>query len=267
LPVFATSRTFAARRGRDAYDEHHGNSTNREVDVIKRIRCATRNPALTFDDFATAWREAVAAGAGAAAPAQPLRIAVCTSMPDVIADARHDGFGLEWFTDAAHVARFEEWLGSSDGEAVTAALRRALDLDGSPVVVAEEHVMRGADWLDRRWKERGEKFKHMAIAVRNQSLTLAQFFELWNSRAGKVGTITIPDEARGLAYIQNRPRIRADGEEWAYDAVNEVYFDDVAAMRTRIDYMEKTLAEEAEEDLVRQGWFVALREEVLLDQA
>src|SRR5438552_3099511 len=87
----------------------------------------------------------------------------------------------------------------------------------TPRMVAEEHVMRGAQWLEQRWQDGGPKLKHMAIALRAEGLTQAQFHDLWRSRAGKVGTTPIPEDAKGLAYVQNHPLPRPDGD-WAYDA-------------------------------------------------
>jgi hypothetical protein len=128
--------------------------------------------------------------------------------------------------------------------------------------------MRGGEWLGYRWQQDGDKLKHMAIAHRARGLTPAEFSERWKNRAGTVqlagqaNAITIPDRARGLAYVQNHPQIRPDGE-WAYDAFNEVYFDDEESLRQRVDWFNETLRDQTEQDLVSEGWFVAAREEVL----
>jgi hypothetical protein len=128
--------------------------------------------------------------------------------------------------------------------------------------------MRGADWLEHRWRDGGVKLKHMAIARRAGGLTPAEFSERWRSRAGQLRrpgaaqVVVIPDEARGRAYVQNHPRVRATGE-WAYDALNEVYFDDVESLRTRIKWFQENLRDQAEDDLVSRSWFVAVQEEIL----
>ena len=72
----------------------------------------------------------------------------------------------------------------------------------------------------------------------------------------------IPEDARGLAYVQNHPRPRPEGE-WAYDALNEVYFDDLDSLRTRIEWFREHLLDQ-EDDLVRENWFIVAREEVVL---
>lgn len=227
--------------------------------MIKRIRFATQ--AEDVDWFDVRWRDAATGAASAPEGVRPSRIAVCTVLPDVTPDPAYDGIGLEWFDDAAHVARFETWLGSPEGKRVDDVLAEAVDPETSPVLLAEPHVMRGQDWLDQRWRDGGSKLKHMAIARRADGLTPARFAELWGSRAGKVGTVVIPDEARGLAYVQNRPT--PDGD-WAYDAVNEVYFDDVDGLRTRIEWFARNLEQQGgETDLVSEAWFVAVREELL----
>jgi hypothetical protein len=197
--------------------------------VLKRIRFAT--PASASLD--------------APPDVRPVRVARCTVLPDLTPDAKHDDIGLEWFRDADHLDRYETWL-----------------VDDGPVVVAEEHVLRGADWLARRWRAGGEKLKHMAIARRAAGLSQAQFQELWRTRAGTVGATPIPDAAKGLAYVQNHPVPRPDGE-WAYDAVNEVWFDDIDGLRTRMAWFAERLGDGTEDDLVGESWFVAVREQVL----
>jgi hypothetical protein len=203
--------------------------------VIKRIVLACAG-----DEFATALT--------APPDVRPVRVASCTVLPDLTPGPPHDGIGLEWFSDDRHLERFETW--SAD------ALREPVQ-----VLVAQEHVMRGADWLQQRWRDRGPKVKHMAIARRAAGLTPAQFVDRWRNRAGRVGAVPIPVPARGRAYVQNHPLARVDGE-WPYDAVNEVYFDDLDGLRDRIAWFAENL-DGQEDDLVGESWFVAVREEVL----
>jgi hypothetical protein len=237
--------------------------------VIKRLQFATRNPDLPPVAFPEAWRRALSAGAGAPAGVRPVRIAVCVTIPDVGSPPKHDGVGLEWFTDADHLERFEAWLETAGRMAVSHELQRAVDRHVSPVVVAEEVVIRGADWLEQRWLQGGVKLKHMAIARRAANLTQKEFSALWKHRAGVIrrpgeaDAIVIPEEARGRAYVQNHPRPIATGD-WAYDAFNEVYFDDLDGLRLRVDWFKENLRGVGEEDLVRESWFMAAREEVIL---
>lgn len=228
--------------------------------MIKRIRFATAGPSVV--DFTAAWRSAVGAAAAAPPDVRPARVAVCTVLPDVTPAARHAGVGLEWFRDPAHLAGYERWRAASGADEPTGELGRVIDLAGSPVVVAEEHALRGADWLDRRWEEGGSRLKHMAVAVRREGLSPAEFAELWRSRAGRVGAVPIPAEARGCAYVQNHPMPRP-GADWAYDAVNEVYLEDRAGLLTRVRWFEETMREGGEDDLVGENWFLAVEEDVL----
>jgi hypothetical protein len=109
----------------------------------------------------------------------------------------------------------------------------------------------------------------MAVALRAEGLTQAEFSERWQARAGQVrragdtAVTAIPDEARGLAYAQNHPRPRPSGE-WAYDAVNEVWFDDLDSLQRRVEWFRENLRDGAEDDLVRVNWFLVVREEVVL---
>ena len=228
--------------------------------MIKRIRLATSKSGLGPEEFARRWRAAVAAAAAAPEPARPVRLTVSTALREIVADQRYDGVGLEWFTDEAHLLRFETWLGTPDGQSPGRLLAAAVEPGASPVVVAGERVARGADWLERRWQDADPKLKQLAIAKRADGLTLPQFLELWRSRAGTIGATPIPDAFRGLAYIQNHPRVMAD-RDWAYDAINEVYFDEAGSLLARIAYFERELTDRAESDLVSANWFLAVREE------
>ena len=225
--------------------------------MIKRIGFAARFPDACRDGLAAAWRDSTAAWREAPPDARPSRVAVCTPLPELTGpDAEHDGIGIEWFTGPAHLRRFTEWRASSGTP------------DG-PVVVADESVMRGADWLDARWGSGGVRFKHMALALRARHLTAAEFADRWRAHAGRVrrtgenAATEIPADVRGSAYVQNRPRPRPSGE-WAYDAVNEVYFDDVAGLRARVEWFGENLAGSARDDgLFGRSWFVAAREEII----
>jgi hypothetical protein len=230
--------------------------------VIKRIRFATR--ARSGRDFSSAWPAAVAAALSAPPEVRPVRVVSCPVLPDVTPDHLHDGIGIEWFGDAEHLGRFESWLTSPRGKDIDGLLTDVLDLDASPLLIAEEHVLRGSEWMDERWRRGGTALKHMAIARRAAGLTPTQFSALWKSRAGQVGTVVIPDEARGRAYVQNHP-LPPPGGSWAYDALNEVYFEagDLDGVRARIDFFAGAMKAEREDDLVSESWFVVAREEVL----
>ncbi len=238
--------------------------------MIKRLCFATRKKDVSAQAFSAAWPHAVAAAAHVPPDVRPSRIAVCLTLSDLSGpDRKHDGIGIEWFADAGHLRRFQDWLGTPDGRLLLQRADRVADPDASPVIVADESVLRGADWLEQRWRGGGAKLKHMAVAVRASGLTSAEFSQAWRSRAGQIRrpgaaeVTVIPDDARGRAYVQNHPHPRTAGE-WAYDAVNEVYFDDVESLRTRITWFRENLSGQAEEDLVRQSWFIAVREEVVL---
>lgn len=230
--------------------------------MIKRIRLATGKNGLGHGEFSGRWRDAVAAVASAPEPARPIRLTVSTALPEVAANQKYEGVALEWFTDRGHLLRFESWLRTPGGQASERLMGEAVELDASPVVVTDERVIRGADWLERRWQDAGPKLKQLAIATRADGLTLSQFLDLWRSRAGTIGAAPIPEAFRGLAYVQNHPQVEAD-RDWAYDAINEVYFDDVDSLLARIAYFERELTERSENDLVSANWFLAVREELI----
>jgi hypothetical protein len=101
-------------------------------------------------------------------------------------------------------------------------------------ILAEQHVVRGAGWLEARWRDGGPRYKHMAFARRAEGLTAAEFATRWRSHAGTVGGVPIPDEAKGCAYAQDHPLPRV--REWPFDAVNEVWFDSLDAVRRRVEW-------------------------------
>ena len=230
--------------------------------MIKRIRLATSKRGLGPEEFSGRWRDAVAGAASAPEPARPVRLTVSVAVREVAADQKYDGVALEWFTGEEHLLRYETWLRTADGQEQVRLLGAAVDLAASPVVVSDERVVRGADWLERRWRGGGPKLKQLAIATRAGGLTLPEFLDRWRSRAGSIGSVPIPEAFRGLAYVQNHPRPTA-GRDWAYDAVNEVYFDDAESLLARIVYFERELKDRGEDDLVSANWFLAVREEPL----
>jgi hypothetical protein len=232
--------------------------------MIKQIEFASRRPDASPDEFTRAWREIVVQGAWAPQEIRPLRAAVCMPLPGRDAP-KHDGIALSWYLDETHLERFEQWRTTAavatDSDGVT-------DAAAARVIVAEEVVLRGGEWLEDRWHDGGEKLKHMALARRAATLTPAEFSEMWRHRAGvvkKAGATTatvIPDAARGLAYVQNHPVARREGE-WGYDAVNEVYFDDLESLQVREDWFAANLDAAGEDDLIGEHWFLSVTEEVL----
>jgi hypothetical protein len=239
--------------------------------VIERIRFASRARTLAPAAFAQAWPGAVARAAVAPAELRPRRVVACTTLVEPTgAEPRHDGLALESFDDAAHLARYESWLTTSRGRSSVAPLHAVLDEPASPVVHAERRVVRGADWLEDRWRSGGTRWKHLAIAVRSPGLSPAELSARWAGHAGTVGgsatapAIVIPDDVRGLAYAQDHPCPRAGGE-WAYDALSEVWFDDVDRLRVRVEWFRANVPGDHDDGLFRRSWSLAATEDVVAD--
>jgi hypothetical protein len=216
--------------------------------MIKRIRFAVALPDAREAAYAGAPREVL-----------PRRVAVCTTLAELTPEPKHGAVVLEWFTDADHLTRNESWE-ATQGELADMAA-------AGPVMIADECVLRGEEWLEERWRLGGPRFKHMAIALRSEHLGAAEFSERWRNHAGRLGrsgapVLTIPAEARGLAYVQNHPR-QWPTHEWVYDALNEVWFDDLDGLQTRIDWFRDNLGDRPDDGLVRRSWFLAAREDVL----
>jgi hypothetical protein len=168
-----------------------------------------------------------------ASSAPPVRTVRCTVLPELTPDAFTEVVTVEWFTAPP---------------------------DGGDVV-AEEHVVRGEQWLATRWRDGGDRFKHMAYARRAAGLTPGEFAERWRTHAGTAGGVPIPEEAKGAAYAQNHPLARAAGE-WPFDAVNEVWFDGLDGLRRRIEWFEAN-HDPAGDELFGPSRFLAVRETVV----
>lgn len=106
--------------------------------------------------------------------------------------------------------------------------------DGDEGIAVEEHALRGADWLAEN-RDRGA-YRHLALARRAPGLTRAEFRRRWREHGGTVGTsagtVSVPAAAQGAAYVQNHPT----GDDPAYDAINEVFFTDLDALRQRVEW-------------------------------
>ncbi|WP_035740706.1 EthD domain-containing protein [Parafrankia elaeagni] len=239
--------------------------------MIKRILFATRREAtVPAEAVASAWRQAADAVAEAPAAARPLRAVVCTALDDPrFGSPRHDLVGIEWFPDAARFAAHQVWLDSPAGLAARSLVDEATAPGATLIVVARERVPRGADWLAARWRGGGIRFKHLALARRAAGLTPAAFSDLWAAHAGQLpvaaatAPAVIPERVRGSAYVQNHPCPRPAGEEWPYDAVNEVYFTDQDGLAERVAWFREN-PPDAGGDLFGPSEFLAVREELLL---
>jgi hypothetical protein len=234
--------------------------------VIKRITLVNRRPSVAADEFASQWRDAVAASL-AALPDRPTRVAACTVLRGVAADeAPHDGLMVEWFIDAAALARHDAWLRTPEGVATAIGVDALIEPGSVVEIVAEEVVMRGGEWLEQRRRQGGTRWVHMALARRAPGLTPAEFSARWRDHAGQVSArgaatpVAVPDEASGRAYAQSHPVPRPSGE-WRYDAVTEVWFDDLAGMSARIEWFRQNLVAD---DLFAESSFLAVTEELLL---
>jgi len=168
-----------------------------------------------------------------------VRSVVCTVLPELTIDAVADLVTIDWFWSRPR----------SDSESGG---------DQNVEVVAEEVVLRGSEWLEARWRDGGERYKHVAFARRAEGLTPAQFAERWRSHAGSLGGVPIPDEAKGRAYAQNHPLPRDVGE-WPFDAVNEVWFDDLDGLRRRVEWFAEH-HDPSGDDLFGPSRFLAVRE-------
>jgi hypothetical protein len=125
-------------------------------------------------------------------------------------------------------------------------------------VPVDEVVARGADALVARWADGGERFKMMSFGRRRATLTRDEFARRWRAEAGRLGGERIPDDVRGLAYVQDHPL----GDDPPLDAINEVWFDGLDGLRRRAEWF---AARPLPAELVAPDdcWSAYLREEVV----
>ena len=135
-----------------------------------------------------------------------------------------------------------------------------IEHDASPVVVAGERVVRGGDWLDRRWREGGPKLKQLAIATRADGLTLPQFLERWRGRPARPGRRRFRTLSARWPTCRTTPWSMTAGSRPTTRST-EVYFDDADSLLALIAYLERELAGGADNDLVRASWFLAVSED------
>jgi hypothetical protein len=130
---------------------------------------------------------------------------------------------------------------------------------GATDVAVDEVVARGADALAARWADGGERFKMMSFGRRNPALTRAAFVEKWRAEAGRLGGDPIPDDLRGLAYVQDHPV----GDDPPLDAINEVWFDRLDDVRRRAEWF---AVRPIPADLMSpsDSWSLVLREEIVV---
>lgn len=202
--------------------------------------------AIAFDAV-----DLVAAVADAPPAARPERATVAVTVAGIVAEPRHAQMATVSFRDLAHLHAFLDATGVG---------RRG------DVTVTEDHVVRGGDWLVRRW-DRGPVLKHVALARRAEGLSLAEMLERWRTHGGSVQrpgepSVAIPERVRGLAYVQHHPRVE-DGHERPYDAITEVWFDDLDALKERAQWF-ATGPGSGPQALFEQSWFLALRETALI---
>ncbi|ADP83446.1 EthD domain-containing protein [Pseudofrankia inefficax] len=207
--------------------------------MIKLIRFGAAGPAWSADAFEAAWRREARRAAEAPPDARPARVTLATVLAGLSGPAERPGSGTShdvvsflWFPDAECLARFEAWQAATDAPAAGLV---------TSSVVARERVARGADWLAAHAASGGGAFKHIALSRRADGLTRAEFSRLWAEHGGVVQTsgaaAVIPEAARGQAYVQNHPH--PTGDEPVYDAVNEVYFADLAGLRGRVGWFQQ----------------------------
>ena len=187
------------------------------------------------------WTRALAGGSSA--QGRPVRVALALplALPAELPGSAPPLFAavdIQWFPGLGEALANGAWLAAVDPD---------LAID-SCVVVAEEVVLRGREYLDARWREGGGRFKMMSFGRRHPALTAEEFSARWRDEAGRLGGERIPDEVRGQAYVQNHP-VPLDGHEWPLDAVNEVYFD-------RLDHLHQ-----------RAAWFAARQQAALRSDA
>jgi hypothetical protein len=215
------------------------------VKVIRFLDGDTVEPGALQDRWTRALSRRDAGG--------PYRVAVATPVEaEDLPESPFAAVDLQWFADAEAALAHESWLQSVDPELCV----------GSWQIVAEELVLRGHDYLRARWEAGGRRYKMMSFGRRNPSLTPEEFSARWRGHAGQLGSERIPDEVRGLAYIQNHP-LRVEGRTGPLDAVNEVYVEQLDHLRRRHAYL--AARQQSADDLMSrtETWSMCVEESLV----
>ena len=202
--------------------------------ATKVVRFLTGDP----DGIRSGWLEALRTDGA------PLRVALSTALHlPGLPPPPFTAVDISWFADEASALDHDVWL-----RRVAPALALA---DGSCAVVVEEVVVRG----DPR---NVGSFKMMSFGRRNPALSRAGFSARWRRESGAMGGEVIPDDVQGQAYVQDHPV----GDEVAFDAVNEVWFERLDDLRRRAAWF---AARPVPTDLMSAAecWSLHLREERL----
>lgn len=192
------------------------------------------------EDLRDRWARVLSRGDAGA----PYRVAVATPVRSSdLPEPPFSAIDLQWFAGA------EAALRPADPELGV----------GTWQVVAEELVLRGHDYLRARWEAGGRRYKMMSFGRRNPRLSVEEFSARWRSHAGRLGGERIPDDVRGLAYVQNHP-LPVPGRTWPLDAINEVYVDDLDGLRRRHAYL--AARQQSADDLMSptETWSMCLEE-------
>lgn len=221
--------------------------------MIKRITFVQKDSALTSEQLEARLMDTLTRRVqNTPAALRPVRVAACITLQSEC-DSQHAGMSMEWFDDVDALRRNQAWQPDVDS-----------------AVITREEILRGADWLEQRWRTRDDKLKHMALARRAPGLTAAEFSERWRNRPGRIGgsaqapSVAIPEAAKGKAYCQNHPIADSLETAPAYDAINEVYFDRLEDMRARIAFFRDHPVAQLDADLVSEPKFVIVRERVVV---
>jgi hypothetical protein len=196
---------------------------------------------------------------GRGGPGAPARVALATALTlDGLPPPRFAAVAVRWYTSDApqRISTTGSVVPVTDPvvEGPFPGPGAGQDL----AVPVDEVVVRGAEALAARWADGRERYKMMSIGRRNPALSRAEFVARWRAEAGRLGGDRIPDGLRGFAYVQDHPR----GDDPPLDAVNEVWLDDLDALRRRAQWF---AARPIPADLMSPPdcWSLYLRETVL----
>jgi hypothetical protein len=196
------------------------------------------------------------------APGRPVRVALAVPLDlSEVGPPPFAAIDILWFDGLAEAQVSEAWLAAADPEL---ALGSPSLGTRSCQVMAEEVVLRGPDYLQSRWDQGGERLKMTSFGKRNPELSLAEFSARWQSQAGRLGDEEIPADLRGLAYVQNHP-LPLEAHEWPFDAINEVYFEQLDHLQRRRAYFaarQHTAARSTSESFISptERWSMLVRE-------
>jgi uncharacterized protein (TIGR02118 family) len=201
---------------------------------VKHITLVTRNPSISQEALAQRWEERATQLARAVTPARwPLRM--LQDLPVSVAGGELPLGGMR--TVVVPDERFNPehrrgWWQSEEAQSLCGVESDLMDPAQTRSGATHERVLKGRDRLfdDAVRREQGGAVKVVAFLKRRPDMSTAECCRYWEQCHAPLALTAVPADVFAYAYVQNHCIVEK-GTEPDFDAVAELYFDDLKAVR------------------------------------